>query len=161
MSIPNPDLSPGPAGPGGAVFRGEAGVLWTASEGQIVNAGLFILCGLTFWLVVPLLVALYRGWLTASHRYSLTDQRLREQTGIFSRNTEELELYRVKDISVQEPLLQRLFGRGRVTIATSDRSTPIVVLNAIPKPLAVADLLRSCVERSRVAKGVGVREIES
>ena len=36
------------AGPGGAVFLPEGGMLWTATEGQVVNTGTFLLCGLGF-----------------------------------------------------------------------------------------------------------------
>ena len=169
-------------GPGGAVFLPEGAVLWTATEGQVVNAGTFLLCGLAFMAMLTLLVlailarrgfdslgllwfsvpVLYPGlcaWRTACHRYTLTDQRLQERRGILSVTIETLELYRVKDISVRQPLLQRLFGRGCIRLVTSDRSSPRVVLNAIPDPRAVADLLRACVERCRVAKGV--REIDA
>lgn len=179
----DPTLS---AGPGGAVFLPEGAVQWTATEGQVVNTGTFLLCGLGFlallalfglmtlaqgsaerlairgagfWIMLPLLYAGLCAWRTACHRYTLTDQRLQERSGILSVTTETLELYRVKDISVQQPLLQRLFGRGCIRLVTSDRSSPRVVLNAIPDPRSVADLLRACVERCRVAKGV--REIDA
>lgn len=144
--------------PAAAVFATERGPIWMAGEGQIVNIGTYMLCLLTFWLVLPLVYALYRFMVVNAHVYLLTDQRLRETNGLMFKSTEELELYRVKDISVEQPAGQRLFGRGRVILRTSDRSTPIVVLNAVPGPLAVADLLRDCVERCRVAKGV--REID-
>jgi len=136
----------------------EAGLLWAATEGQIVNLPVFMVCMLTFWLIVPPLYALWRFLLTQAHVYELTDQRLRETAGLFNKTTEDLELYRVKDISIEQPPLQRLVGRGRVVLRTSDRSTPLVTLNAIPSPLSVADLLRDRVERCRVAKGV--REID-
>jgi len=55
---------------------------------------------------------------------------------------------------VQCTLLQTLFGRGSVTLLTSDRSTPTVVLRAIPNPIGVADMLRAHVQRCRVANGV-------
>ena len=144
--------------PTAAVFESERGPIWIAGEGQIVNVGTYVLCLLTFWLVLPLFYALYRFMVVNAHVYTLTDQRLRETTGLLGKHTEELELYRVKDISVEQPPRQRLVGRGRVILRTSDRSTPIVVLNAVPGPLAVADLLRDRVERCRVAKGV--REID-
>jgi membrane protein YdbS with pleckstrin-like domain len=172
--------------PGSAVFLPEGAVQWRATEGQVVNIGTFLLCGLGFlallallvlvtlaqgsadrlavrglgfWIMLPLLYAGLCAWRTASHRYTLTDQRLQERSGILSVTTETLELYRVKDISVHQPLLHRIFGRGRVRLATSDRSSPVVVLNAVPDPRGVADLLRACVERCRVAKGV--REIDA
>ena len=48
---------------------------------------------------------------------------------------------------------------GRVILRTSDRSSPVVVLNAVSQPLHVADLVRHHVERCRALKGV--REIDS
>ena len=141
-----------------STYSSESGLLWNGSEGQVANAFTYLVCGFLCWLIVPLFYALYRFLQTACHTYSLTDQRLREGSGILFRQTDELELYLVKDIRVQQPLLQRLVGCGRIIMMTSDRSTPVVVLNAIGNPLAVADLLRDCVERCRVAKGV--REID-
>lgn len=136
----------------------EGQVLWQASEGQVVNAGWIIFTFFGFWLVFPLLITVWKMIVTRCHSYALTGQRLREQAGVFSRNVEELELYRVKDISVQQPLLQRLLGRGEVVLVTSDRTTPTILLSAIPNPIAVADLIRRSVEQCRVAKGV--REID-
>lgn len=136
----------------------EGGPIWSATEGQVVNWIAYSLSLLTFWLVLPLVWALFCFMRTSAHRYVVTNQRLRESTGLIFRRTEELELYRVKDISVEQPPMQRLFGCGRITLRTSDRSTPIVVLNAIPSPLVVADMLRDRIERCRVSKGV--REID-
>lgn len=141
-----------------STYSTESGPLWYESEGQIANALAYLMCGLLCWFIVPLFYAFYRFLQTACHTYSLTNQRFRETSGILFRQTDELELYRVKDIRVQQPLLQRLVGCGRIVMMTSDRLTPVVVLNAIGNPLAVADLLRDCVERCRVAKGV--REID-
>ena len=153
MQIPDADSTVDIAGPGGQ-FRDERGVLWSASEGQVTNACTFVVCALTFWLILPVFYALYRAWWTSTHRYVMTDQRLREATGVLLRRIEELELYRVKDISVQRTLLQTIFGRGSVTLHTSDCSTPTVVLRAIADPIGVADMLRLHVELCRVAKGV-------
>ena len=152
-----PTRKPSPDAPA-ATASPESGRIWQASEGQVVNLWPHLAAVLLFWLVVPLVYAAYRFLAVNAHVYWLSDQRLRETRGLLFKQTEELELYRVKDISVAQPPLQRLFGRGRVVLRTSDRSTPIVVLNAIPAPLAVADLLRDRVEACRVAKGV--REID-
>jgi uncharacterized membrane protein YdbT with pleckstrin-like domain len=133
-------------------------VRWRASEGQVMNLALYVVCVLTGWLVLPLLYALYRLLLTYAHVYVLTDERLLETTGLIFKDTEALELYRVKDIRIQQPPLQRLFGRGTVVLVTSDRSTPTINLRGIQEPLAFAALLRELVERCRVAKGV--REID-
>lgn len=137
-----------------AVYTPEGGVLWTDTEGQVVNATVFLVAALTFWLVLPLVYAMYQYWRTANHRYTLTDQRSLEETGIFVKRVESLELYRVKDMTMGSTLVQTVFGRGRVTLQTSDTTTPAVTLNAITQAIEVSALLRDAVERCRVAKGV-------
>lgn len=141
-----------------AIHEPDTGVIWAAGVGQITNAGTFTVCLLFSWLLLPALIALWRYFVTASHTFYLTKQVLHETYGVFTRHTETLELYRVKDIAVTRPLLQSLFGRGRIVLITSDRSTPTVTLDAIPDPLPVAALIRECVERCRAAKGV--RELD-
>jgi len=107
--------------------------IWSASEGQIDKLGYFALCIAFSWLLVPLIMLLIRYLQTLLHHYELTPQRLRERTGILNRRTEELELYRVKDIAIEQPLAQRLFRRGRIVLQTSDRSTPVIVVNCIAR----------------------------
>ena len=137
-----------------AQFTPDTQPIWIESEGQISSLGYYFVCFLFCWLLLPMILALVRYLRVSNHRYELTGQRLREQKGILFRKSDVLELYRVKDISVDQPLMQRLAGCGRVILQTSDMSTPIVVLEAIPDPLAVADLIRDGVERCRVSKGV-------
>jgi uncharacterized membrane protein YdbT with pleckstrin-like domain len=143
---------------GRATFEPDAAAVWASTEGQLANLGYYALCLAFCWLLFPIVAMFARYLQTALHCYELTAQRFKERTGVFSRHTEELELYRVKDIAVEEPLMQRLFGRGRVVLRTSDRSTPVVILNCIRSPRDVARLLREQVEKCRVMKGV--REID-
>lgn len=137
-----------------AQFAPDTQPIWLESEGHISSFTYYTVCFLLFWLVVPMVLALIRYVRVSNHKYELTMQRLREQTGVLFRKSDVLELYRVKDISVDQPLMQRLAGCGRVILQTSDISTPTVILEAVPDPLAVADLIRDCVERCRVSKGV-------
>lgn len=141
-----------------ASSRPDTAVIWTATEGQVDNFGYYALCVAFCWLLFPLAAMAVRYLRTALHCYELTPQRFKERTGILSRQTDELELYRVKDIAIEQPLLQRLFRRGRIVMQTSDRSTPQVTLNCIPSSREVAHLLREQVEKCRVMKGV--REID-
>jgi uncharacterized membrane protein YdbT with pleckstrin-like domain len=92
------------------------------------------------------------------HRYRVTTERLTETIGVFSRHTEELELYRVKDITHSEPLSLRIFGCGNIILETSDKSTPVVVLHAVKNARSILDQLRHNVENMRMKRGV--REID-
>lgn len=143
-----------PKGPGGLMAQGEAKVLWSATEGQVANAGVFVLAVLFFWLLLPIAWALYCYLAVANHRYVLTDQRLLVESGIVVKRVESLELYRVKDMSVSSTLLQTVFGRGQVILHTTDTTSPRLVINAIPNAVGVSQLIRNTVESCRMAKGV-------
>jgi len=98
-------------------------------------------------------------WLdTRCHRWEVTTERIRTTTGILSRRMEEIELYRVKDTSLEEPFLYRLFGRGTIVLETSDRSSPELRIEAIAGARELREQIRGCVEKIRERKGV--REID-
>lgn len=137
-----------------AQFRSEQVVLWESSEGQVVNFGIFLVCGLLFWLVIPMLYAVYRYAKTARHTYTLTDQRLIEKQGVLIQRIETLELYRVKYISIRSTLLQTIVGRGTIILETMEASSPVIRLVAIPNAFEVSFMLRNYVEKCRVMKGV-------
>ncbi|MDQ6914052.1 MAG: PH domain-containing protein, partial [Verrucomicrobiota bacterium] len=74
--------------------------IWRGLSSQQKNLGLFILCGLFCWLIVPIFIALARYLQTKNKIYELTSERLKTSEGVFTKTTESLELYRVKDIEV-------------------------------------------------------------
>jgi uncharacterized membrane protein YdbT with pleckstrin-like domain len=109
-------------------------------------------------LVLPLLYMGYKWLLLRSRRYEVTTQRIFFRTGILTRHTDELELYRIKDMSVVEPFFLRLFKKGNIILTTSDKTTPLAVLEAIPYPRTLNDVIRAHVEARRDAKRV--REVD-
>ena len=66
--------------------------------------------------------------------------------GVFSKVTETLELYRVKDIEVRQPFFYRMLGVENIQINTSDLSSPVILLEAIPRTVGLADKVRNQVE---------------
>ena len=128
--------------------------LWKGSPSQVVNLGTYLLCLLLCWLVVPIFYALWRWIDNHMTEYELTSQRLVLSSGVFNRRTEEIELYRVRDTSLDEPLLLRLFGAGNVVVFATDSSTPSFVLRAARGASAVRQKLRAAVEVARDQKRV-------
>ena len=133
--------------------------LWKGSPSQVVNLGTYALCLLLCWLVAPVIYALWRWIDTRLTGYELTSQRLVLRSGVFNRRTEEVELYRVRDSSLDEPLLLRLFGAGNVVIYATDSSSPSLVLRAVKGAADVRQKLRAAVEVVREQKRV--RSIEA
>jgi hypothetical protein len=68
-------------------------------------------------------------------------------------------LYRVRDIAVKRTLWQRLFGVGSITILSSDKSQPTLVLQNIKDPLRVKELIHDNVEEMKLRRRMRVGEI--
>jgi uncharacterized membrane protein YdbT with pleckstrin-like domain len=135
-------------------------VVWRGTSSQWKNFGVYVLCGLLCWLVVPIFFALARYLQTKCKIFELTTQRFKITSGIFSKVTETLELYRVKDIETRQPFLSRLVGVENVQMTTSDTSSPLVLIEAVPSDIGLADKLRHQVEIIRQQKRVREIDIE-
>jgi membrane protein YdbS with pleckstrin-like domain len=111
-------------------------------------------------LLVPVGTALARYLQTRNKIYELTTERLKTTEGVFSKVTDTLELYRVKDIETRQPFFYRAVGVENVQMNTSDTSSPFVFIEAIPSTVALADKIRNQVETIRAQKGVREIDIE-
>ena len=92
-------------------------------------------------------------------RYALSEDRLFLSVGFLSIKDDELLLYRVRDIASRRTLWQRLFGVGTITVTSSDKTTPTLVLKNIKKPLQVKELIHDQVEEMKLRRRVRVGEI--
>ena len=135
-------------------------IVWKGGPSQIVNLPAFLasaLVAMVFIVVGPQFSA-WKWLVVRCHRFEISTERLRMMQGVLNRNVDELELYRVKDSRVLQPLWLRIFGLGHVVLETSDRSHPKATLNAIKGPRQVGEILRREVESLREKKRV--REID-
>ena len=139
-------------------FQMAEEIVWRGSSSQWKNFGVYILCALFCWLIVPIFIALARFLQTKNKIYELTTERLKITEGVFSKVTDTLELYRVKDIETRQPFLYRLVRVENVQMNTSDTSSPFIFIQAIPRAVGLGDKIRNQVEIIRQQKGV--REID-
>jgi uncharacterized membrane protein YdbT with pleckstrin-like domain len=129
------------------------GIAFAATIPALFTGGLAYLA-----LIIPLLMWVIRWWVTKCTTYELTSQRLRIRTGILNKKVDELELFRVKDYSMEQPFLLRLVGLGNVSMVSSDASHPNVALRAIPGVEDVREKLRTAVQAERDRRRV--RELD-
>jgi uncharacterized membrane protein YdbT with pleckstrin-like domain len=101
----------------------------------------------------------YLGMPISFTRYSLSPDRLFLSVGFFTIRDEEILLYRIRDITTTRTLWQRLFGLGTVTVSSSDKTMPVLVIKNIKNPLAVKELIHENVEVSKRKHRVRVSEI--
>lgn len=130
-------------------------VLWEGHPSSAVNFWLNVSC----LLILPIPWALWRWIELRNHRIRITSERIRVTSGVFSRRNDELELYRVRDTTFEQPFLLRLFGKGNLILNTGDASTPVVTLPGLPADTAIRDALRHAIETCRDRKRARVAEL--
>ncbi len=86
-------------------------------------------------------------------RYRLTTERILIEQGLLGKLWNEIELARVKDVTVHQKVLDRMFGVGTVRVLSSDASEPILEMTGIANALEVKELVREHVLRMRQREG--------
>lgn len=92
-------------------------------------------------------------------RYAMSEDRLFTSVGFLSIKDDEILLYRVRDIDTSRSLWQRLFKVGTVTVISSDKTMPTMVLKNIKNPVEVKEMIHSMVEECKLKRRVRIGEI--
>lgn len=147
--------------------------LWKGTPSQWLNIGPFslalllsagIVVGGIFFppayaaLVLPLGWMIWRFLVIRCEVYELTSQRLRISKGVFNQTSDEIELYRVKDVLLERKWWMRVLGLGSLHLETSDRSLPQITIPSISDATDLRETLRREVEIVRDTKRV--RELD-
>lgn len=151
--------------------------IWKGHSSQWKNASAHFLTvvtlGIAIWLhqtqpwgkwayIVPAIFALVSLWkyiVVHSTAYELTNERFIITRGILTKVTDTLELYRVRDMQVVQPLILRLVGLENILLFANDATTDSIVLDYIPSNLKLGDKLRKAVEECREKKRVRALDV--
>jgi membrane protein YdbS with pleckstrin-like domain len=93
---------------------------------------------LFFWLLVPLLVALYRRHSFVMRIYT---DRVSVEEGFFAKETSEFFIKDIRSIDVRQGVWGRLVGIGDVTISTAATIDAAEEARGVPHPNRIKDLL--------------------
>ena len=88
--------------------------------------------------------------------YSLSDDRLFVDKGLVRLQSDEILLYRVRDLSVSQTLGQRV---GSIIVQSSDKTSPVLEIRNIKTPFDVKELLHQHVEKMKLERRMRVGEI--
>ncbi|MEQ9461943.1 MAG: PH domain-containing protein [Phycisphaeraceae bacterium] len=149
--------------------------LWKGGPSQVLNLPVYVMdgaiglllivCGIALNLrmedspagfyvglavLLPACHAMWKWLELACWGFELSTQRIQVVTGVLSRTTDDLELYRVRDLTIHQPFWYRIFGLGDIVMETSDRTHPVMTIRAVRKAREVRDLIREHVEKRRM-----------
>jgi uncharacterized membrane protein YdbT with pleckstrin-like domain len=147
----------------------EESMYWKDSSSQWLNLGHFsgalafaiaIIVGGVFFppafaaLVLPIGYAVWKYLVVRCRVFELTNERLRITSGVINQQIDEIELYRVKDTAMIRTWWMRMTGLSSISLETSDRTLPNLVIPAIRNGVDVREALRRKVEAQRDKKRV-------
>lgn len=92
-------------------------------------------------------------------RYALSNDRLFIRRGWLNIHQDEVLLYRVRDLCVKVNLWQRIFGVGTISIASTDKSVPTLILKNVRQPFEVKELIHENVERMKIERRMRIGEM--
>jgi len=111
--------------------------------------------------LLPLVLGIGYTWLVKRGiEYRLYQESLELESGLLSRNIENLQLFRVRDLKLRQSVLGRLCGVGDVTVTSTDQSTPHLTVRGVENPRAVYETLRELVARSQATRRTMIVEEE-
>ena len=128
------------------VAAAALGVYWATAADQPL--------GMPWWApqVLPLVLLVFlaiRHIQRRSTKIIVTADRLRYESGLLSKTTENLELSKVQDVRVVQSLTQRIFSVGDISLETAGSSSRIA-MPSIDRPQETAthilDLVRAAVK---------------
>ena len=103
----------------------------------------------------------YFGLPLSFTRYSMSEDRLFISVGFLNIKDDEILLYSVRDIDTSRNLWQRLFGVGTISVMSSDKTMPTLVLKNVKDPVFVKELIHKQVEEMKIKRRVRFGEIMS
>ncbi|MEJ5259222.1 MAG: PH domain-containing protein [Anaerohalosphaeraceae bacterium] len=75
--------------------------------------------------------------------YQISPDRIEWRRGLLSRKVDNLDMFRVVDIKMHRSLSDRLFGIGRITLITNDKTDPTFKFEKIRRPWRVYDYIKA------------------
>ena len=92
-------------------------------------------------------------------RYALTETKLKITSGFWRKIEDDIQLYRVSDVTLYRSLGERMNKVGTICVMSSDASSPETHLRRVKQPQKVKELIMQKVEEARRRNGVYTSEI--
>ena len=111
--------------------------------------------------LVPPLAAWLFTWLAClSTEWRIFEDSIETDSGLIARSIGNVQLFRIRDLSLRQSILNRLLGVGDVLVTSTDQSSPFLVIRGVDNPRGVYDMLRDLVGRSAAARRTMIVEEE-
>lgn len=91
--------------------------------------------------------------------YTLTNERLKvNKQGVMTQTKSDIELYKIKDVTVQQKLKDKAMNVGNIEIVSSDESDPVLVLKNVKDPHNIREQIRDASKKAKQEAGIAYRQ---
>jgi uncharacterized membrane protein YdbT with pleckstrin-like domain len=137
--------------------------IMTDKPSQWLNFGYFLLMIIGLVVFPPVgvgltLVFLWRVLVIYFWKWNISLDSIVEVKGVLNVNTDEIYLFRIKDIHLYQPFLYRLVGLSKLYLVTSDKTRPVLLLDGIKDGESKREMFKKMTMSNR--KREGVREFD-
>lgn len=87
-------------------------------------------------------------------KWLVEEETLCRIKGIFSKQTDYIEMYRITDYKENQSFLQRIMGVKTVTLYSTDRSDEVTDIPGVPADMNLIGIIRDNVEKCRKEKRI-------
>lgn len=144
-------------------------IIYSGSKTQLSSLPIYIFSAITFlsvvlggdfgvgFILVTLLLLLISGYKYLKNKltkYTIDSEEATLKYGILSTRTEVLELFKVKDLSLSQPILFRIFGLSTIEITSTDPSHPHFRIVGLRDGEIVLKDIKTAVANSRLKNNV-------
>ena len=78
-----------------------------------------------------------------SHHYTVSNQRIKVEDGVFSKALAEIDVRTIDDITFRQTFVERLCGVGQIAIVSSDPARARITLLGVANPREIRELIRN------------------
>jgi membrane protein YdbS with pleckstrin-like domain len=129
-----------------------AAALWLMTHYQVgtLAQALSVLVPLAAGAVAFLLT----GMIRRSNRVRMTNRSVENESGVFSKKIDVMELWRIRDVRYKQSFLDRILGIAHIEVFTKDVTTPHFEIVGLPASREVFEKLRDNIEIQRQSQRV-------
>lgn len=106
------------------------------------------LCSMVIAFVITVII-LYKFWYLSKLKWIVTDKQLIRECGVFTRDIQYIELYRVVDYCEKQSFMQMALGLKDIIVFSGDRTTPAERIIGVPASLDIIAQLKELVEQQK------------
>ena len=130
-----------------SILAGAAPVIFQRFDTLIVIATSALCLLILTFLVIRYIMLVNVKWL-------VEEETLCRIKGIFSKETDYVEMYRIIDYKESQSFLQRMMGVKTITVYSTDRSDAVTNIVGVSADLDLIGIIRSNVEKCKKGKRI-------